>query len=81
MLGVRLDNDLDKQLTRYTRKMGVSKSECAKQALKEYLKGKAIEESHDKRTLKGLEQIDEGHGIPANKVFATLDSWTNEGEI
>lgn len=78
MLGVRLDDDLDKKLTRYIRKTGQSKSECAKQALREFLKEKAIEEAHDKRTLKGLEQIEEGDGIPLAKVFALLDLWKNE---
>lgn len=81
MLGVRLDNELEKNLSRYAKKTRQSKSVCVKQALREFLEKKAKEEEHDQKTLLGWKQIEQGDEVPLKKVFSYLDSWGADEEI
>lgn len=79
MLGVRLDKELEKQVEEYARKSGQSKSHCVKQALKEFLYKRKLKEEHDRRTLKGWQEIEDGSGVPAAEIFSYLDTWgTND---
>lgn len=81
MLGVRLDAELEKKLERYSKKVGKPKSACVKQALKEFLDHELEAERHDRQTLKGWQQIEEGEEIPIENVFSYLKTWEDDQTI
>jgi len=75
MLGTRLDANLEKELTEYARKLGQTKSAVVKAALREYLCNKRSSREHDRLTLKGWHQIENGEGLSPEDVYAYLDTW------
>ena len=80
MLGVRLDRELEREIEESSRKSGQSKSHCVKQALKEFLYQKKVAEDHDRRTLKGWQEIEDGSNVPTEQIFSYLDTWgTSDG--
>lgn len=81
MLGVRIDPVLTKKLVRFARKKGRSKSSIVKEALDEFLKRQTGEDEHDRLTLKGWEQIQDGEGLPIDEIYRTLESWGAEPEV
>lgn len=78
MLGVRLDTALEKKLTHFVKKTKQSKSQCAKDAIREYLIRHETDLWHDRDTLKAIQQMDNGEGIPLSDIYAYLDTWENE---
>lgn len=75
MLGVRIDGKLESELERCVKETGRSKSDLVKQAVGEFLQKLRWQKWHDKRTLSGWQEIQSGQGVPADEVFAYLDSW------
>lgn len=75
MLGARLDANLEKELAKYAKKLGQTKSTVVKEALREYLSSKKSIQEHDRLTLKGWQQIENGEGLPPEDIYAYLDTW------
>lgn len=77
MLGIRVDEDLGKEINRYLKKSRQSKSQFVKKAIREHLDRLKREEWHDRQTLKGWDEIKEGEGIPVEAIHSFLDTWKN----
>lgn len=81
MLGARIDSILSKKIENLAKKEGYSKSRIVKEALLEFLAKKEAEEEHDRLTLKGWGQIQNGEGLPAEEIYSDLFKWGPDEEI
>lgn len=80
MIGVRLNEDLEKRLNKYVKRSSQNKSSCIKQALNEFLNRKQQETFHDHQTYIGAQQIDQGEGFSLEAIEAYLDTWGSENK-
>lgn len=81
MLGVRIDTNLARRLEKEAKKQGYTKSRIVKAALEEFLARRSADETHDRLTLKGWQQVENGEGLPADEIYADLDAWGTQEEI
>jgi predicted transcriptional regulator len=79
MLGVRLSDELESKLEKYIKTNRMTKSQFVKQAVSLFLKQQELKDMHDEMTMRGLDEIDKGQGIPGNMVFDMLSKWSRNG--
>lgn len=81
MLGVRLDEDLERRLSALAEKTHRSKSYLAKEALKLYLAQEEIKEQEKTLAMARWEEFQRSGKSVANKeVMDWLDSWGTDQE-
>ena len=81
MLGVRLDDDLEKRLTALAERTHHSKSHLAKIALRRYIEQEEQRDIAGKETLARWESYQEtGEVIGNDSVAEWLDSWGENTE-
>lgn len=81
MLGVRLDEELERRLNALAEKMHRSKSYLAKEALKRYIDEEEARELEKQETLARWEAYQETGEVISNDVMTQwLDSWGADQE-
>ena len=81
MLGVRLDEQLEKRLSALAEKTKRSKSYLAKEALKRYIEEEEAKEHEKQETLARWERYQETGEVVSNDVMTQwLDSWGADQE-
>ena len=81
MLGVRLNEQLDEQLTQLAQKTQRSKSYLTKEALKSYIKREEEKEQENQLALKRWNQYQQtGEYIAHEEVASWLRSWGTDQE-
>ncbi len=81
MLGVRLDEELEKRLAALAKKADRSKSYLAKEALKRYIEQEEAKAYEKQETLARWERYQEtGEVISDDSMMEWLDSWGADRE-
>lgn len=81
MLGVRLDEELERRLTALAKKVDRSKSYLAKEALRRYIEQEEAKAYEREETLARWERYQEAAEIVSNdSMLLWLDSWGSDNE-
>lgn len=81
MLGVRLDEELERRLTALAEKADRSKSYLAKEALRRYIEQEEAKAYEREETLARWERYQETAEIVSNdSMLLWLDSWGSDNE-
>lgn len=81
MLGVRLDEELERRLGALAEKSDRSKSYLAKVALKRYIEQEELKAAEEQETLTRWERYQETGEVVSNDSMMTwLDSWGSDHE-
>ena len=75
MLGVRLENQLEKELKSFAKKKKLTRSEVVKQALQGFLDAEKIQEWHNQKTAEAWQEVCRGEVVDEKDVMKFLDSW------
>lgn len=75
MLGVRLDAELEEHLDDYVKTSKKKRSQVVKEALREFLSRAEEEAEHDRLTLEGWKDFQNGRVIPEAEIRRYLKSW------
>lgn len=77
---IRIRNDLERELNKYTHDKQRSKNWVINEALRIFFESKHFQEQRMQSILKGLDDIQSGNTIDGDAVDAWLASWGNENE-
>ncbi len=81
MLGVRLDEELERRLGTLAEKVDRSKSYLVKEALKRYIEQEELKAAEEQETLARWERYQETGEVVSNDSMMTwLDSWGSDHE-